>query len=56
MWNVKFADTSVHEQHWESNPRPFDLEFNALATWPHATHIPYSASYNVNKENVMQVY
>ena len=28
-------DTSTHGQHWESNPRPSDLEFNALSTAPH---------------------
>ena len=26
-------DTSTHDQHWVSNPRPSDLEFNALSTW-----------------------
>ena len=29
-------DTSTHSHHWESNPRPCDLEFNALSTAPHA--------------------
>ena len=29
-------DTSTHGQHWESNPRPSDLESNALSTWPRA--------------------
>ena len=29
-------DTSTHGQHWESNPRPSDLESNALSTGPHA--------------------
>ena len=28
-------DTSMHGQHWESNPRPSDLESNTLSTWPH---------------------
>ena len=28
-------NTSTHGQHWESNPRPSDLESNALSTWPH---------------------
>ena len=28
-------DTSTHGQHWESNPRPSDLESNALSTGPH---------------------
>ena len=27
-------DTSTHYQCWESNPRPSDLESNALFTWP----------------------
>ena len=29
-------DTSAHDQHWEPNPRPSDLESNALSTGPHA--------------------
>ena len=29
-------DTSTHGQHWESNPRPSDLESNVLSTGPHA--------------------
>ena len=29
-------DTFTHGQHWESNPRPFDLESNALSTEPDA--------------------
>ena len=29
-------DTSTLGQHWESNPRPSDLESNALSTRPHA--------------------
>ena len=29
-------DTSTHGQHWESNPRPSDLESNALTTGPHS--------------------
>ena len=28
-------DTSTHDQHWESNPKPSDLESNAPSTWPH---------------------
>ena len=35
-------DTSTHGQHWESNPRPSDLEYNSLSTWPHApTTMPH---------------
>ena len=30
-------DTLTHGQHWELNPRPSDLESNALSTWPHAS-------------------
>ena len=30
-------DTSTHGQHWESNPRPSDLESSAPSTGPH-TH------------------
>ena len=30
-----FPDTSTHDQQRESNPRPFDLESNALSTKPH---------------------
>ena len=29
-------DTSTHGQHWESNPKPSDLESNILSTGPHA--------------------
>ena len=29
-------DTFRHDQHWESNPRPFDLEFSSQFIWPHA--------------------
>ena len=29
-------DSPTHGQHWESNPRPSDLESNALSTGPHA--------------------
>ena len=29
-------DMSTHEKQWELNPRPFDLESNALSTLPHA--------------------
>ena len=34
-------DTSTHGQHWESNPRPSDLESNALTTGPHAPNISW---------------
>ena len=34
IWS--FPNTSTHGQHWESNPRPFYLESNALSTWPRA--------------------
>ena len=29
-------NTYTHGQHWETNPRPSDLESNALSTRPHA--------------------
>ena len=29
------TDTSTHDQLWESNPRPSDLESNALSTQTH---------------------
>ena len=29
-------DTSTHDQQWKLNPKPSDLESNALSTWPHA--------------------
>ena len=29
-------DSFRHDQQWESNPRPFDLESNALSTGPYA--------------------
>ena len=29
-------NTSTHDQQWESNPRPSDLESNTLSTGPHA--------------------
>ena len=32
-------DTSTYGQHWDSNPRPSDLESNALSTGPHALYI-----------------
>ena len=32
-------DTSTHGQHWESNPRPSDLESNVLSTEPHELRI-----------------
>ena len=38
------SDTSTHGQHWESNPRPSDLESNALSTRPHAP-TSFSISY-----------
>ena len=28
-------NTSTHDQHWESNPKPSDLESNISSTWPH---------------------
>ena len=31
-------DTSTHDQHWKSNPRPSDLESNTLSTSPHAKY------------------
>ena len=31
----RLPNTSTHGQHWESHPRPSDLESNALSTWPH---------------------
>ena len=34
-------NTSTHGQQWESNPRPSDLEFNALSIRPHAPTSPY---------------
>ena len=34
-------DTSTHDQHWELNPRPSDLESNALLTWPHASTVSH---------------
>ena len=32
-------DASTHDQQWESNPRPLDLEFNAISTRPHAPRL-----------------
>ena len=34
VWNKKFAWHFEHDQHWESNRRPSDFEFNVLSTWP----------------------
>ena len=34
--NTKFTQHFYTDQHWESNPRPSDLESNALSTRPHA--------------------
>ena len=34
-------DTSTHGQHWELNPRPSDLESNALSTRLHAPKLMY---------------
>ena len=34
-WIQSLPDTSTCGQHWESNPRPSDLESNALSTRPH---------------------
>ena len=31
-------NTSTHGQHWESTPRPSDLESNVLSTRPHVYH------------------
>ena len=36
---TSLPDTSTHGQHWESNPRPSDLESNALSTGPHHVHM-----------------
>ena len=53
-------DTSPHDQQWESNPRPFDLESNTLCTWPHA--VLYESNYTINHKNdfestkIMQIY
>ena len=33
---LRLPNISTYGQHWESNPRPYDLESNALSTWPHA--------------------
>ena len=41
-------DNSTHGQHWESNPRPSDLEFNALSTGPHAPTIHTSHLFSVS--------
>ena len=27
----RLPDTSAHDQHWESNPRLFDIDYNALS-------------------------
>ena len=36
--------TSTHDKRCESNPRPFDLESNALSTRPHvSSHIMFSS-------------
>ena len=39
-------NTSTHGQHWESNPRPSDLESNALSTWPRAPTCTCSMKWN----------
>ena len=40
------SNTPIHDQQWESNPRPSDLKSNALSTWPHAPiiHNPTACS------------
>ena len=37
IWSL--PDTSTHGQHWESNPRPSDLESDNLSTGPNAPKI-----------------
>ena len=32
----RLPNTCTHEQQWESNPRPVDLDSNALSAMPHA--------------------
>ena len=32
-------DTFTHDQHWELTPRPSDLEFIALSTWPYVSAV-----------------
>ena len=34
-YGQKVCPKFYHDQHWESDPRPFDLESNALSTRPH---------------------
>ena len=41
-------DTSTHGRHWESNPRPSDLDSNAISTW---TTSCTSSSHSVAKSN-----
>ena len=45
-------DTSTHDQQWESNARPSDLDSNALSTQAHAPvtqqlqfHVPHTDMY-----------
>ena len=44
-------DTSTHGQHRESNPRPSDLESNALSTRPHAPTNIYLFNFLKNVSN-----
>ena len=43
-------NTSTHDQHWESNPRPSDLKSNSLSTGPHAPTTFYRCHrlFNIN--------
>ena len=43
------SDTSKHDRQWESNPRPSDLESNALYTWPHVALLALVASLSLCK-------
>ena len=38
-WNWGLPDTSTHDHQWKLNPRPLDLESNALSTQPHASSL-----------------
>ena len=40
-------DTLTHVQHLELNPRPFDLESNAMSTWPHSPANCYKMESNL---------
>ena len=37
QYGKSLSDTSTHDQQWESDPWPFDLESNALSTRLHAS-------------------